>query len=56
MKIIYENAAEEIALEEAIKFYENGIAVVINDGKDVTFGIETVSTSEEKKADQSQQL
>lgn len=40
MKITYENAAEEITLEEAIKFYENGIAVVINDGKDVTLEIE----------------
>ena len=44
MKVTYENAAKEITLEEAIKFYENGIAVVINDGKDVTFEIETVST------------
>lgn len=47
MNVTYENAAEEITLEEAIKFYENGIAVVINNGKDVTFEIETVSTSEE---------
>lgn len=47
MNVTYENAAEEITLEEAIKFYENGIAVVINDGKDVTFEVETLSTSEE---------
>lgn len=49
MKITYENAAEEIALEEAIKFYENGIAVVINDGKDVTLEIEKESTADQAK-------
>ena len=45
MKITYENAAEEITLEEAIKFYENGIATIITDGKDVTFEIEKEPTS-----------
>lgn len=40
MKITYENAAEEITLEEAIKAYEAGIAVIVNDGKDVTLEIE----------------
>ena len=40
MKITYENAAEEITLEEAIKAYEAGIAVIVNDGKDGTLVIE----------------
>ena len=47
MQITYKNAAKEITLGQAIKFYENGIAVVINDGKDVTFEVETLSASEE---------
>jgi len=40
MKVIYENAAKEITLEQAIKAYEAGIAVIVNDGKDVTLEIE----------------
>lgn len=58
MKITYEKAAKEMTLEQAINTYKHGIATIITDGRDVTFEIENVSTSEErkKKADQSQQL
>ena len=33
MKMTYENAAEEITLEEAINAYKYGIATIITDGK-----------------------
>ncbi len=46
MKITYENAAKEITLEQAIKAYEAGIAVIVNDGKDVTLEIEKEPTSQ----------
>lgn len=42
IRIKYENAAKEITLEDAIKCYENGIAMAINDGKDITIEIEKV--------------
>ena len=40
MKVTYKNAAKELTLEQAIKAYEAGIAVIVNDGKDVTLEIE----------------
>jgi len=49
MKITYENAAKEITLEQAIKAYEAGIAVIVNDGKDVTLEIEKEPTSRQTK-------
>lgn len=45
--ITYENSANSITLELAVKLYEMGVATIINDGKDVTFEVETLSTSEE---------
>ena len=48
MSITFENAAKNIALEQATRLHENNIAVIVNDGKDVTFEIETVSTSKER--------
>jgi len=56
MSLTYENAADQITIQDAIELYEIGIATVITDGRDVTFETETVSTSSKKKADQSQQL
>ena len=57
MNVTYENAADQITIQDAIELYEIGIATIITDGRDVAFEIENVSTSEErKKADQSQQL
>jgi|LFRM01.2.fsa_nt_gb hypothetical protein len=47
MKITYENAANQITIQDAIELYEMGAATIINDGKDVTFEIENVSTSKE---------
>ena len=49
MKVTYENAAKEITLEQAIKAYEAGIAVIVNDGKDVTLEIEKEPTSQPAK-------
>mgnify|MGYP001351503792 CR=1 FL=1 len=46
--ITYENSANSITLELAVKLYEMGVATVITDGRDVTFELETVSTSEER--------
>lgn len=40
--ITYENSANDITLELAVKLYEMGIATIINNGKDVTFEIEKV--------------
>lgn len=41
MKVVqFKNAAKELTLEQAIKAYEAGIAVIVNDGKDVTLEIE----------------
>jgi len=40
MNVTYENAAEEITIQDAIELYEIGIATVITDGRDVTFEIE----------------
>ena len=45
--ITYENSTNDITLELAVKLYEMGIATIITDGRDVTFEIENVSTSEE---------
>lgn len=40
MNLTYKNSAKELTLEQAIKAYEAGIAVIVNDGKDVTLEIE----------------
>lgn len=40
MKITYRNASDEVTLEEAVGLYQLGVAVIVNDGKDVTFEIE----------------
>jgi len=49
MQITYKNAAKEITLEQAIKAYEAGIAVIVNDGKDVTLEIEKEPISRQAK-------
>ena len=49
MNVTYKNAADQITIQDAIELYKMGAATIINDGKDVTFEIETVSTSEERK-------
>ena len=46
--ITFENSTQHMTLEDAIFLYDKyGISTIINDGKDVTFEIEAVSTSEE---------
>ncbi len=41
ISIIFENAAKELILENVIRAYEEvGAYVAVNDGKDVTLGIE----------------
>ena len=40
MKITYENATDQITIQDAIELYEIGIATIITDGRDVTFEIE----------------
>ena len=40
MNVTYENAAKEITLEQAVEAYKHGIAVEVNDGKDITLEIE----------------
>ena len=49
MSVTYENSAKELTLEQAIKAYEVGIAVIINDGKDVTLEIEKEPTTDQVK-------
>ncbi|GMG96821.1 hypothetical protein [Tepidimicrobium xylanilyticum] len=48
VSVTYENSANSITLELAVKLYEMGVATIINNGKDVTFEVETLSTSEER--------
>ena len=43
----YENSADQVTLGQAVELYKLGVAVIVNDGKDVTFEVETLSTSEE---------
>lgn len=41
MNVTYENAANQITLEQAMWMYKRlGICTVINDGKDITLEIE----------------
>jgi phage baseplate assembly protein gpV len=48
MSITYENAADQMTVQDAIELYEVGIATIITDGRDVTFEAELVSTSKER--------
>ncbi|MCR4442175.1 MAG: hypothetical protein QHH10_08110 [Peptococcaceae bacterium] len=34
---VYKNSSNQITLDQAISLHEKGIAVIVNDGKDVTF-------------------
>lgn len=49
MSVTYENSAKELTLEQAIKAYEAGIAVIVNDGKDVTLEIEKEPIADQAK-------
>ncbi len=41
MNVTYENSTDQITLEQAMWMHERlGIAVIVNDGKDVTLEIE----------------
>ena len=44
MSVTFKNA-KGITLGQAVEYYEKGISVAINDGKDVTFEIEKEPTS-----------
>ncbi len=48
MKTTYKNVAKELTLEQAIKAYEAGIAVIVNDGRDITLEIEEPTSSPAK--------
>ncbi len=43
----YKNSTDQITLGQATRLYGLGTAVIINDGKDVTFEVETISTPKE---------
>jgi len=50
MKVIYENAAKDITLGQAIRMHKRlGIAIEVNDGKDLTLTIEKEPTSRQTK-------
>lgn len=40
LQIVYKDSAGELTLEEAMKAYEAGISIAVNDGKDLTLTIE----------------
>ncbi len=49
MSITYENAAKKITLEQAIWIYKRlGVAVIVNDGRDITLEIEEPTSSPAK--------
>lgn len=45
----WENSTKEITLEQAIDTYKHGIALEVNDGKDITVVIEKEPTSRPAK-------
>ena len=47
MKVTYENSANQVTIQDAVELYEIGVCTVVTDGRDVTFEIETLSSSEE---------
>lgn len=49
LNVTYENAAKNITLEQATRLHENNIAVIVNDGRDVTLAIEKEPTSRQTK-------
>ena len=48
MNVTYENAADQMTIQDAIELYEIGIATIITDGKDVTLEIEEPTTDQSK--------
>lgn len=45
--VTFKNSTKDITVEDAVKLNRLGISTIINDGKDVTFEIETLSSSTE---------
>jgi len=45
---MFKNSADQITLENAIFYYEKGINVIVNDGKDVSFSIEKPLAGKQK--------
>lgn len=43
--VTYKDSAHLLTLEEVMECYKNGIAMAVNDGKDVTITIEKEPTS-----------
>lgn len=39
-QLIYKDSTKELTLEDALLCYEHGIALAVNDGKDITVSIE----------------
>lgn len=40
MKVIWENSTKDLTLKQAVDAYRHGIALEVNDGKDITVVIE----------------
>lgn len=49
LKTTYRNGTKDITLEEAIDAYRHGIALEVNDGKDITVVIEKEPTTDQVK-------
>jgi len=49
LNVTYENAAKDMTLERATRLHENNIAVIVNDGRDVTLAIEKEPTTDQVK-------
>lgn len=43
---IFKNSAKDFTLEQAVKAYKEGIAIAVNDGKDLTITIEGMEEDE----------
>lgn len=47
--ITYKNSTNSVTIEDCIKLYNQGIAVVVNDGEHITFIIEKEPTTDQVK-------
>ena len=44
LQIVYKDSAGELTLEEAMKAYEAGISISVNDGRDITVPLDREPT------------
>lgn len=45
----WENTTNELTLEQAVEAYKNGVALEVNDGKNITVRIEKEPTTDQSK-------